>query len=178
MMAPVLIGILLFFYGTVAYVAVHPAVSKEYVAYYIEQVSDLPPGKPLEWAPLTLGKAEPHSSRNLIFQSWQNGEATHRWTSGTHARISFLLDEASLAAAKGVIVLDVFPAGRQDVSFRLNGRPLTKKTLTGDSVVEIRFDPKLLHKENTLAIEVPHARTAGGNDTRVIGLAMRSLRLE
>lgn len=119
----------------------------------------------------TLGFADPR----LDFKGWSTPEPTHRWSLGQSAELTFVLQD--VASLKGELSLDLASFGQQNIELVLNDATLFSGQANGEKVVDLR-DAPFVEGRNVLRILTPDARAPGVNDERVLGVALRSLRIE
>ncbi|MBX7245249.1 MAG: hypothetical protein K1X53_07100 [Candidatus Sumerlaeaceae bacterium] len=117
---------------------------------------------------------------------WSGPEADgFRWSDGNRASLAFELPEPNATTAtlelRAFVVPPVIP--HQDVKFAFNGNPVQSVVLTSNKETTITLSVSDLGRSgiNVLRIELPDAVSPlalGADDSRVLGVAIRSLRLD
>ena len=119
------------------------------------------------------------ASDRAVFFDWHAPEKGWRWSRGASSELLFRL-AAAAEERLWVVELVAGSLGEQRVSLQLNGEPLAELRLEGFSptahtfvvaAASLRFG-----EENRMRFEVPGARSTA-EDSRVLGVAFRSLRL-
>lgn len=170
---------LLAFYLYLAYLMTHPNVSQAYREYYILRSSGLSIAERRNLAPLRPGQDYSHQTTAIGFDGWSGAEPTHRWNDGKSARIIFKLDAAALAQAPRRLVLTLMPHGPQRTHWRLNGTGLGERQVAREMQLAFALSPGLLREgDNVLEVDMPDAHRPDNGDGRVLGLAIKSFRLD
>lgn len=125
-----------------------------------------------------LGEELAFDSPDLLFVRWYQAEEGWRWSRGTRPEIVFRLAAAGAGRA-AVLELHASSQGPQSVALAANGVALGGLRFAGSEVLRrpLMVGAGVLRAgENTLELEIPGARRTPA-DERVLGLALRSLRL-
>lgn len=124
-----------------------------------------------------LGRPLGPDSADALFDHWYATEGGWRWTWGTRSDIVIRLDEID-ESLEWALCLDAFPLGRQSVEIGVNDAIPTAFELRprdeGPVLLEIPAGA-LRRGENRIRFHVPGARSPGGKDARILGLALRRL---
>ena len=172
-----LIAALCGFYLVVAWAALHPAVSPDYRAYYIDGSDFMSPWQHRHLAALAPATGYGSDDPALMFEGWQARADGERWNGGRSARLVFRVDGAALAAGPHALTLRLLPLGAQGSVWRLNGRPIGSHRLHGATVLKLDHAPGLLRPgENELRVELPDARVVGKGNLRMWALRFDGMR--
>lgn len=119
----------------------------------------------------TLGFADPR----LSFQNWSTPEPTHRWTLGTASELAFGVQD--VAALKGELGLELTVLGQQAVELWLNGTRVFSGSIDGEQRIDLQHVP-YREGRNVVRILTPDARAPNVADERMLGVALRTIRIE
>lgn len=119
----------------------------------------------------TLGFADPR----LSFQNWSTPEPTHRWTLGTASELAFGVRD--VAALKGELGLELTALGQQAVELWLNGTRVYGGQIDGEQRIDLQHVP-YREGRNVMRILTPDARAPNVADERMLGVALRTIRIE
>jgi hypothetical protein len=120
-----------------------------------------------------------HNSTDLLFlDGWSNEEVQHRWTEGKAS--SIVMKVRRTGACLLSIALEGAVLGSQNIEARVNGSVVLNGTVSGDVTLKLRGNFKVDSDSNLLKVDLllPDARIAGNGDPRLLGFALRSLKLE
>lgn len=120
-----------------------------------------------------------HNSTDLLFlDGWSKEEAQHRWTEGKTSSIVMKVRRTGSCLLS--IALEGAVLGSQNIEARVNGSVVLNGTVSGDVTLKLRGNFKVDSDSNLLKVDLllPDARTAGNGDPRLLGFALRSLKLE
>lgn len=128
---------------------------------------------------ISAGKVFLHTSDKVLFLGWWGAEGTHRWSSGTSAKIIFIVDNQEKPKFKGSLLMSAGSLDRQRLSIYLNDQQIYHGELNAwDNAVQIDFPPALLQVgKNSIRFDLPDARQPHSRDPRVLALALKSFSL-
>ena len=119
------------------------------------------------------------NSKKLIFKSWSQPEASHRWSLGEVSQINFDLQTTNKFTGK--IIINGHSLGKQNVHISLNGHKLKSQLMDGQKqTIEINFAPSLFKvgRKNVLEFSLPDAKQPGNGDLRQLALALTNIHIE
>jgi hypothetical protein len=108
---------------------------------------------------------------------WYDNEPTHRWSEGNRSSISFELETGDENCTR--LSLSGFSNGEQRIALKLNGKPIHSSRLSGamESLEMALPTGTLKSGKNILEFELPDARHPGNGDPRILGFALKSLKI-
>jgi hypothetical protein len=175
-------------YGGVAYLAAHPNVSDAYRAYYIDRTSDLSPFM-LETGmnalpALKAGQVYPHDAPEVLLVGWSAPEPRHTWTLGEQAQIILALPPSQTRRAREftLTLRGTYLTGVQRIIAQIESPGVRDETLDrtyreGEDIVVTFQVPSGAKSIVTLKLELPDAKAPDNGDPRVLGFALKSLKI-
>ncbi|MBD9414316.1 hypothetical protein IB234_07060 [Pseudomonas sp. PDM16] len=115
------------------------------------------------------------SDPRLSFGGWSTPEPSHRWSLGRASELTFVTGD--VANLKGELDLDLASFGLQNIKLMMNGAEIFSGQANGEKVINLR-NVSYRDGRNVLRILTPDARAPGSNDERMLGVALRSIRIE
>ena len=115
------------------------------------------------------------SDPRLSFSGWSTPEASHRWSLGQDAEVSFALENPQ--DLQGRLALQLVSFGLQKLELQLNGISLFSGQANGELNIQLQDVPYQTGR-NLLRVLTPDAQAPGANDARVLGVALRSLQID
>jgi hypothetical protein len=111
------------------------------------------------------------------YSNWFEEETTHRWSEGNRSSISFELETGDENCTR--LSLNGFSNGEQRIALKLNGKPIHSSRLSGamESLEMALPTGTLKSGKNILEFELPDARHPGNGDPRILGFALKSLKI-
>jgi hypothetical protein len=108
---------------------------------------------------------------------WYDNEPTHRWSEGNRSSISFELETGDENCTR--LSLNGFSNGEQRIALKLNGKPIHSSRLSGamESLEMALPTGTLKSGKNILEFELPDARHPGNGDPRILGFALKILKI-
>ena len=149
------------------FLATEAALDERYIAWRRPSVTSYPMAQELSY-----------DSDQLIFLRWAEAEDAWRWSLGKSPGLLFMLDTFD---PDRTYLLELYAGalGRQEVTVSLNGVTLGNLTYEGFDPIHqflIMRGDTLVKGDNRLRLQIPDAASVT-DDSRVLGLALRSLRL-
>jgi len=169
---------LLAIYGLTAYLALHPHTSDSYRAYFIDRTREVMDDDGAFLRPVNPGQWIAHDSNDVGYVGFSGVEPEFRWSS-SH-KVSLLIDAVCGPDWHDVVKIKLSSNGVQRANFALNGGVAVKQMVQPQQPeVTLQFpDGSLRCGHNRLDIELPDARIASQQDTRLLGLAVRAVTIE
>lgn len=114
----------------------------------------------------------------IAFEGWSDAEPAIRWTEGNFAYMHFKLNEKK---TKNIFAkLSIHSLGSQKMKIYLNEKMIKKVDINYPRKQELmlQIPSTLLNKNdlNTIKLEMPNARTPDSEDSRVLAIALHSLK--
>ena len=120
-----------------------------------------------------------HNSKDILFlDGWSNEEEQHRWTDGKES--SFVMKVNKTGSCIPSIDLYGSVLGAQSFKALVDGSVVLLGNVSGDVTLKLRGKFNINSDSNIVKVDLvlPEARTAGNGDPRILGFALRSLKLD
>jgi ADP-heptose:LPS heptosyltransferase/glycosyltransferase involved in cell wall biosynthesis len=118
-----------------------------------------------------------HKTERIEWLGFSSAEPAFRWTDGTTATIQFYLEDEAKVCSEGRILLLHDAYRRQHLSAKFNGIHVYDGTQAGRRMMLVIPIRNLRYGLNRLELHLPDARAPGNRDTRLLGIAVRKLRI-
>jgi arabinofuranosyltransferase len=154
-----------------------PNIDNKYinVCLVLMGVAEFPQCDIIREAPNPISGTITFTDSRLTYSGWSTPEATHIWSVGELSSIVFKVETPT--ALKGHLSMQVASFGSQRVTIKLNGSIVFTGQLNGDQMIHVA-QATYQEGENLLEISTPDARSPGGSDTRVLGIALKHLAVQ
>lgn len=175
---------LLLGYASIVYLAAHPNVSEAYRAYYIDRSSGISPASLEEkfnnpLPALSLERVYAHDAPELMLIGWSTPEGTHTWTHSQRAQIRFFLPKEEIGPVRNFILVlqGTYLHGQQRIITSIGPDRIDQTYSDGeDIVIPLRLAPGA-EPNVILTLDLPDAAVPDTGDPRVLGFALRTLRV-
>jgi ADP-heptose:LPS heptosyltransferase/glycosyltransferase involved in cell wall biosynthesis len=124
-----------------------------------------------------LNTALDHKSKLLEWLGFSSAEPAFRWTDGTTATIQFYLEDAAQVSSEGRILLVHDAYKRQHLSAIFNGIHVYDGVRAGRRLLLTIPVKNLRFGLNRLELHLPDATSPGNGDGRLLGIAVRKLKI-
>jgi hypothetical protein len=116
--------------------------------------------------------------KDVEFQSWYPPEGSFSWASDYNSSIIFDIHDPTCFGGK--LKVDCLSNGIQKINIILNDVVILDSTISGNKILlEIPFDNKIFKVGcNILNFRTPDAKPPGKNDSRNLGIAIKSIQFE
>ena len=117
------------------------------------------------------------SRENVTFVNWYDIEPTHRWAKGTKGIVKINFAPPHYAVEQYGMYVKGFTNGSLDVAVYVNQR-LAGRFENGLTEEVIAIDANLINPgtENIIEFQIPDAKQASDEDSRILGFALQELR--
>lgn len=127
----------------------------------------------------TIGQVIAESSPLVTFAGWSFAEPPFRWSEGRG--VSIALRPRNVPPVPLVLDIDIaLAAGPQTVTISLNGSKLGTIEVPesgGRFSVDLPAGALRALADNVIGFEIPNPRSPGASDPRMLGIALRGLRV-
>lgn len=170
-------------YAGVVYLAAHPNVSEAYRAYYIDRSSGISPASleklkdPLP--ALTLERTYAHDAPEIMLIGWSSAEAALTWTHSKRAQIRLFLPTEETGSVRNLtlVLQGTYLHGQQRIITSVGPGRIDQTYRDGeDIVIPLRLAPGA-EPNVIVTLELPDAALPGNGDSRMLGFALRTLRV-
>jgi ADP-heptose:LPS heptosyltransferase/glycosyltransferase involved in cell wall biosynthesis len=124
-----------------------------------------------------LNTALDHKSDRIEWLGFSSAEPAFRWTDGNTAVIQFYLEDEAKVSSEGRILLVHDAYRRQHLSVKFNGIHVYDGVRTGRRLLLSMPVRNLRYGLNQLELHLPDATAPGNGDTRLLGIAVRKLKI-
>jgi hypothetical protein len=165
-------------YAITTFFALHPETSDSYRAYFIDRTREVMDDDGTRLRPVNPGQWIAHDSNDVGYVGFSGVEPELRWTSGR--KVAILIDAACGPKWHSVVKIRLSSSGVQRAMFSLNGSARVAQTVQPEQAeISVQFPEGTLKcGHNRLDIELPDARVASAQDSRLLALAFREVTIE